>query len=437
MLKEDLQLIPKLLLEQERICLYGESVVKSKYFTAALKYCLSFSDDRSGQGSVEVSQELCQLLGQSLNDGDVQCLEDLRQVFVSILESASKPAALSRLIIVQYYIKEFPTIPKAIQVQIEMKDRLRDRGGDARRDYGSYRRQAREGVKELGLCFANSCEEKLVALEERYCTRVPRDAIVTSSLLNQASRLSKGIPEYIQLDDVGNRIRAEYGWVAASVYLSAANPYCFYLNLQDEGDPEDRFYYNERVESANKLIRILGRDLAIGKVDCLSEMLSVIKALIAAGSTTSCQRMHIIECFDEKFPHLPTVEEVIEFLRNHSTSKSKDPRREVQRFVSDLGLCFDGSPADQKERVLEHYRERVRTMLRHSGISYYQHASAVCEEQIQLVSDAEALGIVEEMSKELCVDLRGWWRDYYSPETEEFPEDESDSDDDLGIESDT
>ena len=99
MLKEDPQLIPELLLEQERICLYGESVVNSKYFPIALSYCLSFGGDRGVKCRDDLCQDLCQLLQQSLSDGDVQCLEDLRRVLISIFESPTKPNDLLRLTI--------------------------------------------------------------------------------------------------------------------------------------------------------------------------------------------------------------------------------------------------------------------------------------------------------------------------------------------------
>jgi len=194
------------------------------------------------------------------------------------------------------------------------------------------------------------------------------------------------------------------------------------MNLEDEGDAEDRIHYDMRVESANELIRILGRDLAIGKIDGLFELKSVIETLASLDSAWSETRLHIIECFDAKFPDLPTTGDVIEFLEDRSILGSAGSRREVQRFVSSLGLCFDGSPAEEKEQVLEYYRERVRKMLRYSQIGCYQHASAVCEEQIQLVPHAERLGIVEEMKKELGVDLWEWWREHYIPRSEGYEE---------------
>jgi hypothetical protein len=251
-------------------------------------------------------------------------------VLILILESPSKPADLHRLIIVQYYIQVYLALPKAIQVQIEMRDRLQESGGNMGRDYDSYRRQVREGVKQLGLCFANSSKETREALKERYSTRVSRDAM-PNALSKKKPRLSKKIPDFIPLDDVGNRVRAEYGWVAASVYLSAANTYCFYLNLEEQDDEDesgvDSFSYNTRVEAANELIRLLGKGLAMGEVECLSELKSVIEALDGPSSTTRYQRLSIIECFDDKFSRLPTVEEVIGFLGSHPTGKSKHPHR--------------------------------------------------------------------------------------------------------------
>ena len=363
----------------------------------------------------DLCQDLCQLLQQSLSDGDVQCLEDLRQVLISIFESPTKPNDLFRLIIVQYYIQYFPGIPKALEVKAELvkKDSPQMTKGERRED--PYRRQAREGVKQLGLCFLGSPRDDRDTLKERYRTLVPRDARVINILPNKSSKERKRVPCFIPQEHVENRIRATCGKVASSAYFCAANQYSFYMNLEDDGDAEDRFHYDMRVQSANELIRILGRDLAIGKIDGLFELKSVVETLVAPGPVMSCQRSHIIECFDAKFPDLPTTGGVLEFLQDRSISGSADCRREVQRFVSSLGLCFDGSPAEEKEQVLEYYRERVRKMLRYSQIGCYQHASAVCEEQIQLVPHAERLGIIEEMSKELGVDLWAWWRQHYIP----------------------